>query len=127
MEIDLTSRGRQGGKSQDTRVALWYYRQHSVYVELCLSQLDAAASAYWMLNDGNGSPEGVQFPDGRFIQLSKWPLYEQFQQEQRRIEAAEKPPEQPPTRQVRVPWTCEERTVQIPADLPAWVGRPVDG
>lgn len=106
-----------------TACALWYMRYHSAYYMLADSERDAAASAYWMIDDGGGSPMGVQFPDRRTLHIDEWPAFEAYQRD-REVEEAEArnhPVEPHPTRTILDPFQGQRVDVEI--DAPAWLGK----
>jgi len=104
------------------QVALWYWQNKSPYVTLEATPRSAAVRAFYMFHDDTAKPEGVQFPDGRFVDIWDLPEFETVREEM--DQAAEVEPPRIAAREVRLPWD-EDRKVSIPADLPTWVGRPV--
>jgi hypothetical protein len=106
----------------DDRVALWYWRHFRVKVTLYDTEEDAAQAGLTMMIDGRANVAGVQFPDGRFINLDSWVAWDVVA-ERMEAELLETEGEDvPPTRQVHVPFH-HTRTARVPEDYPEWVGR----
>lgn len=119
--VDEAARQLRQEESGDvSECALWYYRYHSVYVDLHDSEEDAAQAAVWMEEEGQGSVQGVQFPDGRYIDREDWNAYKTYERSLHNSYRSDPGPP-PAMREVRLPWANE--SVSILADLPEWVGR----
>lgn len=112
---------------QQQACALWYFRHFCPVYYLARDEAEAAGAAVSLLDYGEGNPIGVQFPDGRLIRRENWPEFaaararaeaEHAEHEARR---AAGPPE-PPARRALDPF--DGQALMIPADDPAWLGRP---
>lgn len=115
----------------DERVALWWWSHGSIHVTVCESEAVAAKTAldFYDYDDMDGAPEGVQFPDGRFLKANSndWPEY--AAEDQRRWERIRakfdeerrNPKPKPATRTVRAPFDTT-KTVVVDGDAPDWLG-----
>jgi hypothetical protein len=107
------------------QVALWYWQNRTPYVALEATPRSAAVRAFYMLHDDTGAPEGVQFPDGRFVSIWDLPEFAAVRKELDQVATTAEPVELD-VREVRVPWDDGEGwKARVPADTPPWVGRPL--
>lgn len=106
--------------------AVWYFRYYQIYYEVCDSEREAANYAVGLVEWENGSPQCVQFPDGRVLSMGDWPAYAEAErrmleaEKERAARLASAPPR--PTRKVKAPFG-DGRQVEVDADDPAWLGR----
>ena len=105
--------------------ALWYVRYHSPDYELCESEEAAARLGAGMMENGDCSVLGVQFPDGRTIDVDNWPAWDEAQRWMdagyARMEEERARQPKPVMRKVCDPfngWALE-----VKATEPEWVGR----
>jgi len=109
-------------------VALWYWRHHAISFEIYDSERDAAGAAVYMEDYEQGSPIGIQFPDGRTVHLDDWPAYheeEERRRAQEKADSAKRAATPRPTRKVLDPF--EGRAVTVDDDEPVWLGKPAPG
>jgi hypothetical protein len=106
----------------DDRVALWYWRHFRVKVSLYDTEEDAAQAGLTMMIEGHANVAGVQFSDGRFINLDSWAAWDVVAErlESEQLEAGGG--DVLATRRVHVPFH-HTRTARVPEDYPDWVGR----
>jgi len=108
--------------------AVWYWRYHSVYVELFASEASAISFAIGMADIGEGSVSGVQYSDGRFVERDDWSALKaeqdrQYEQWRREFEEERRNPKPaPPMRTVVPPFDARGQTAQVDPDAPAWLG-----
>jgi hypothetical protein len=110
--------------SDDPRCALWYYQHGTLCVDVCSDEAQAVWATDSMQEYGTGAVRGVQFSDGTYVDRAAWPALKAHNDRQYRemVEQTKSAPAPPPCRTVRVPWD-DDQTVEVLADLPAWVGR----
>jgi hypothetical protein len=106
--------------------AVWYYRHHVVYYEVCDDETKAVSYASYLNEHDEGAVAGVQFADGRFVERDGWTALDEYEREQtERWRAAAKAEAQNPTpprgRDVRLPWDTSD-TAYVEAGDPAWLG-----
>jgi hypothetical protein len=110
--------------------AVWYYRHHVVYYELCGDEDEAVSYANSLSEHGEGATVGVQFADGRFVERDDWTALDDYEREQAARWRAEyeaerlNPPPPRLTRSVHPPWDTKDTAVVEPGD-PAWLGATV--
>ena len=107
-----------------TEVALWYWRYHQIGYDIWDDEEEAAGVAAAMADNGNASPAGVQFPDGRLIAADEWHAYAEAQQrrtaaEDAALAAAKAAPR--PVRKITAPFSGG-RVIEIDAGEPSWLG-----
>lgn len=107
---------------EQDQVALWYWQGGHADYELYGSEADAADAAVSMEAAETGAPAGVQFADGRIIELEAWPEYPQADRRRSRRMSrwATGRRELPPQRTVTAPFGGGE--IEIDADAPSWLG-----
>lgn len=104
------------------QVALWYWRYHSLEFSLEPSEEKAAGLAAAMREDGGGSPAGVQFQDGCFINADNWTALAEAVK--RRDEAWDRRDETyipPEMKTIQTPWG----KATVLASSPEWLGPEV--
>jgi hypothetical protein len=110
--------------------ALWYWSHHSVFVELCDDEQEAAESAVSLQESEQGAPAGIQFADGRYLDRDEWPAFgaeESRRYQQWRDEEEQREPRpRPATREVTPPFeTSYGQKATVLADAPSWLGRQI--
>jgi hypothetical protein len=107
--------------------ALWFYRNGHPDYDLCETEDEAALLAVVMADDAMACPVGVQFASGRTVPLAEWAAFTQARERfyadqiEQRARLLERRAE--PVRTVRSPFGDEP--VEVPADDPPWLGRPI--
>ncbi len=112
----------------DSRCALWYWRYHTLNYEIYDTEAGAASAAWAMQDNGGAAPVGVQFPDGRTVEIDGWAALTErwsavFTGEAARRAGATPASPEPAGRKVRSPFG--NAVVTVDASEPAWLGRPL--
>ncbi len=114
---------------RDMQCALWYWRHHRIVFDIHPDELSAIRTAYYMYEDGEGVPEGVQFKDGTYVPMLYWTEYQQYENqaredEERRIQEAMARPK-PEMKIIYAPFPEDkEWPIHTLASTPDWVGSP---
>lgn len=113
-----------------TECALWYWRHHAPSFDLCDDEQEAVRRALYLEDDGEGVPIGVQFRDGRTVEMADWAVYRAARDRrdadnQKRVKEMAAALKARPTRQIVHPF--DGKPLTIDADEPEWVGMPEKG
>lgn len=109
-------------KTEGGEVALWYLRYGRMDYDIWDSEAEAAGIAVAMTDDCNGVPIGLQFPDGRLVDVENqpWPAYEEAARRRDEFAASARKQEPPPQRKITAPFGGGE--IEIDASEPDWLG-----
>ena len=66
----------------DYTCALWTWRHDAAHYELFDDEWEAAASAWYLSENGDAAIAGVQFSDGRLVPEQDWEVYHTYGREQ---------------------------------------------
>lgn len=103
--------------------AVWYERHGVTSIDVFDTEEEAAGFAVYLASEGQGVPLGVQFADGRTLELGDWTAFADrerlWQAEEDR--AAARPGSDLPDRPLRSPFTGG--VAEVGADAPEWLWR----
>lgn len=110
----------------DKPVALWYSRFMSADYEIYDDEAKAAKEAVSLEWYDQGSPMGIQFPDGRTIKVEDWDAYKEAYADflARQNAKQNEPVRERETRRIVDPF--EGLLVHIDSDEPVWLGKPTN-